>query len=145
MSEAAKSSSATASDRDAHYFQQIEQLAELYRREETQPNTAVSPERLAETDLFLERSRYEHEACAAPVFSRKAFDAKCKVIEGCEWDLDDLLILAFLIGRDAERIGVKRIPRFIRDRQGETFPGPMKERVDLSAEFYAQRLAELTG
>jgi hypothetical protein len=83
----------------------------------------------------------EFEVATTPVFSRAAFAAKCKAIEACEWDADDLVIIGLLLGRDIERLGITKIPSFIRKRRGEVWPGSMKDRVDGFAAAYAGNLA----
>jgi hypothetical protein len=44
----------------------------------------------------------------------------------------------FLLGRDAERLGIAGAPDCIRDRMGEVWPGKMAERVDLFVQVYEE-------
>jgi hypothetical protein len=130
---AAKSRTTPASEPDQKFIAKTERLAALWEKDASRETPPMGDEQ-------FEAIKLEFAIATSPVTTLAGFKAKCKAIEACQWDADDLVIIACLVGRDIERLGIKKIPDFIRKRHGEVWPGSMRDRVDGFAAAYAENL-----
>jgi len=75
-------------------------------------------EEAAEVDALFDQSfaaacAMELEIALTEVATPEAFIARCKLIEEANFDPSDLMILAYLLGQNAERLELDYVPGFL--------------------------------
>jgi hypothetical protein len=112
---------------DATLTEIIKRCAAAWRESEKADVEAGKLRQRGSKDLADEKWRDQHElseeACALElrilstrVRTARGYAAKCRAIAKICCDDIDLIIAAFILGRDAERLGIAEVPAFIQRR-----------------------------
>ena len=143
MAKATKTTT-TTTDRnpDAELFSMIKRCAALWRESMKLEDEAA---RLHQSDKAAEISKLEARAfearkhatdlelriAYADVHTEKGFAAQCRSIVEADFDADDMIHVAFHLGRQAERLGIEHAPNIQRAGDCEGLAEAAKAIVEL--------------
>src|SRR5216683_478897 len=80
---------------DADFFAKIARRAAEWRKDLAKKTAS---------DTVSGACQIEFEVAASKVLTKSGFHAKCRAVAQDGWDADDMVVIAFLLGRDAERL-----------------------------------------
>jgi hypothetical protein len=111
-------------DPDAGLYAAIRDCAALWRQTPALDELAVKMKRdgnaveaakaNARTDEITGQAcDLERQIAEMPVATVRGYGTKCDAIDRANFDASDLVAIAFLLGRDAERLGITGLPAFI--------------------------------
>jgi hypothetical protein len=130
---------------DTDLFDMIKRLDSLWRQNKKLDVSPRSPtyedSMLRQAEVFNEACDLERQIAATRVHTKKGFAAKCKAIIEVDFSDGDLMMIAVLLGRDAERLGIEEIvPKFIVSDALHWFK-KADARVDVVKDMFAAMLS----